>query len=568
MRFFALAADYDGTLARHGRVTTETIDALEALIASGRSAILVTGRQLDDLLTVFPRPELFAAIVCENGAVLYQPATRETRALADPPPPSFVTALRSAGVTPLNVGAVIVATEEPHQAAVLDAIQAGGLEYQIIFNKGAVMVLPPGINKATGLAAALAELRLSAHNIVGVGDAENDHALLDACEFSVAVANGLPALRERADYVTTAENGAGVTELIGQIIADDLATWAAAASRNQIQLGRSGDECVGLPAYGPTVLITGPSGSGKSTVTAALVERIMAGGYQCCLVDPEGDYHDFGPMVSVGDSAREPSIDGVLELVEAPDGQVAVNLLGVPLADRPAFLGRLLPRLQEMRARTGRPHWIVIDEAHHVLQAQVDSGELVLPRRLHSLVLVTLYPDRLPRSIVESVDLVIAVGADQDAALGAFARAANVAAPATPKTDGDGDLLVWWRREPGPPRQVLLLPGRLERRRHQRKYMQGELREEDRFHFRGPTGKLDLVARNLEMFLQLADGVDDDTWRYHLQRDDYANWFRSAIKNPELAEAASAIARDETLDPRVSRQRIRQEIEERYSLAA
>ena len=49
----------------------------------------------------------------------------------------------------------------------------------MIFNKGAVMILPSGVNKATGLAAALEELGLSPHNVVGVGDAENDHAFLE-----------------------------------------------------------------------------------------------------------------------------------------------------------------------------------------------------------------------------------------------------------------------------------------------------------------------------------------------------------------------------------------------------
>src|SRR4051812_30590669 len=193
MRYHVLAADYDGTLAHHGRIDDATWDALRRLRDSGRKAIMVTGRELDELLALLPEPELFVRIVAENGALIYEPATREIRTLAEPPPPGFVDALRARGVDRVAPGRVIVATWEPHQDTVLHVIRDLGLELQVIFNKGAVMVLPSGVNKATGLAAALAELGLSPHNAVGIGDAENDHALLMRCECGVAVANALPA---------------------------------------------------------------------------------------------------------------------------------------------------------------------------------------------------------------------------------------------------------------------------------------------------------------------------------------------------------------------------------------
>src|SRR6185436_7246242 len=101
------------------------------------------------------------------------------------------------------VGASVVATVEPHETVVLQSIRELGLERPVIFNKGAVMILPPGINKASGLARALAELGLSARNLVAAGDAENDHALLDAAEYSVAVSNAITTLKQAADRVTT-----------------------------------------------------------------------------------------------------------------------------------------------------------------------------------------------------------------------------------------------------------------------------------------------------------------------------------------------------------------------------
>jgi HAD superfamily hydrolase (TIGR01484 family) len=140
--------------------------------------VLVTGRELPELLELFPRIDLFEWVVAENGALLYRPGTREERSLAPAPPEKLMRRLRDGGVAPLSAGRGIIATREPYETAVLEAIRDLGLEMQVIFNKGAVMVLPAGVNKATGLSAALKEMGLSAHNAVGVGDAENDHAFL------------------------------------------------------------------------------------------------------------------------------------------------------------------------------------------------------------------------------------------------------------------------------------------------------------------------------------------------------------------------------------------------------
>src|ERR1700747_272174 len=102
---------------------------------------------------------------------------------------------------PLAVARAIVAPVEPHERAALEAIKELGLELQVIFNKGAVMILPSGVNKATGLTAALEELQVSLRDVAGIGDAENDHAFLEICELSVAVRNAVPALRDRVDLL-------------------------------------------------------------------------------------------------------------------------------------------------------------------------------------------------------------------------------------------------------------------------------------------------------------------------------------------------------------------------------
>jgi HAD superfamily hydrolase (TIGR01484 family) len=224
MHYLALACDYDGTLAKDGVVSPQTISALERVVASGRKLILVTGRLLKDVQKVFPRLDLFTTVVAENGAHLYHPADGTERVLGEAPPKQFLQALQERGVTPLSTGRVIVATSHPHETTVVDVIGKLGLERQVIFNKGAVMVLPNGMNKGTGLAAALGELRISRHNVVGIGDAENDHSFLSLCECAVVVANALPALKAEADYTTQADDGDGIIELIEQLLADDLKT--------------------------------------------------------------------------------------------------------------------------------------------------------------------------------------------------------------------------------------------------------------------------------------------------------------------------------------------------------
>ncbi|HWB01199.1 MAG TPA: HAD family hydrolase, partial [Pirellulales bacterium] len=220
MRFLVLASDYDGTLAHDGRIDPATYAAIERCRASGRKVILVTGRELDDLQRVCQRIDLFDLVVAENGALLYFPATREERALAPAPPSEFCEALRARGV-PVSCGRVIVATWVPHEKTVLETIHQFGLELQVIFNKGAVMVLPSGVNKASGLEFALADLGLSRHEVVGVGDGENDHAFLGHCELSVAVADAVPSLADAADVVTRGAAGAGVVELVEALLDDD-----------------------------------------------------------------------------------------------------------------------------------------------------------------------------------------------------------------------------------------------------------------------------------------------------------------------------------------------------------
>jgi hypothetical protein len=449
----------------------------------------------------------------------------------------------------------------------------------VIFNKGAVMVLPPGINKAAGLGAALGRLGLSAHNVVGIGDAENDHAFMSLCECSVAVANALPMVKEHADYVTRGDHGVGVVELIDMMIADDLAGLEPRLARHHLLLGTradQGDAEVHIAPYGVNLLLTGSSGAGKSTLATAVLERLSEQGYQFCIIDPEGDYEAFEGAVTLGDPNRDPSVEAIVELLETSSQNVIVNLLGVALAHRPAFFEQLLPRIQELRARNGRPHWLVIDEAHHLLPTSWRPSPSTLPQELNGLMLITVHPDQVAPAVLSLIAKIVVVGEAPEQAIQGFGKALGQPYPDLAPVQLDpGEALVWSRAMGSDEGQGTTAPFRLriappsgERRRHSRKYAEGNLGEDKSFYFRGPEGRLNLRAQNLMLFIQLAEGVDDDTWLYHLRQGDYARWFRMAIKDDELAAEAARVEAQRKMSAKESRAAIKAAIEARYTAPA
>lgn len=569
MFFIALAADYDGTLAENGVVDESTMAALERVRRSGRRSILVTGRQLEDLQQVFPRLDLFDRVVAENGAVLYRPADKQAELLGEPPPAAFVAALRARGVTPLAVGRVIVASWEPQQDTVLEAISDLGLELQIIFNKGAVMVLPAGINKASGLLAALRDLALSPINAVAIGDGENDHALLKACGCSVAVANAVPALRDAADWVTPSPRGAGVTELVDRLLRDDLTSMAGCHDRHNIVIGEHDGGALALSATGGSrILVCGASASGKSTFTAGFLERLTAGGLQYCIIDPEGDYEGLEDAVSIGDAHQPPALSKVFELLDRPCQNVAVNLLGVALNDRPNFLVAILAALLQMRERIGRPHWIVVDEAHHMVPQELEPAAAPLAASLTRMMFVTVHPNHMARSVLTSMDWLVALGNAVKDTIQSYADAARIMLPEElPDPLPTGRAVVWHVASGDPPVEIAVVSPKGEQLRHIRKYAVGELGRDKSFYFRGPQNKSHLRAHNLETFCQLAEGVDEVTWRHHLAAGDYSHWLRESIKDDELADEVAAVEATAGNDAGDSRGKIRAAIERRYTRA-
>jgi hydroxymethylpyrimidine pyrophosphatase-like HAD family hydrolase/GTPase SAR1 family protein len=566
MRYLALATDYDGTLAHDGRVSEEHLDALQRLKKSGRRIILVTGRQLPELQDVFPEHAIFDLIVAENGALLYTPATKAEVPLAQPPPPAFAKELRCRGALPLAEGRVIVATWEPHEAKVFETIRDLGLEMQVIFNKGAVMILPSGVNKASGLKAALKELQLSPHNVVAVGDAENDHAMLELAEAGVAVSNALPSLKEHADLITAGERGHGVRELIEKLLLNDMPELAPVLKRHDLEIGKlENDQLMRIPAYGAGVLIAGTSGGGKSTLATTLIEKLFEKKYQFCIIDPEGDFAQLENVIVLGDAKRAPSADEVMTALAAPSQNCVVNLIGQSLAERPEYFEKLFARIMHLRVKTGRPHWVIIDEAHHVLPAARDENVAIHPAQKGGLLFITLEPEHVAKSLIEGVDLILAIGGEPRKTITTFSALVGEEPPHTDDRPLEkGEAMAWWREPRGEPFLFHSFTPSLPRHRHIRKYAEGDVKEEA-FIFTGPDDKLKLRAQNLFVFLQIGDGVDDLTWNFHLRNGDFENWFRVVIKDPELADFARGLAQEVSRTPEETRRIMREKIEERYT---
>ncbi len=569
MWFHVLACDYDGTLATAGRIAPETMAALRRVRESGRRVVMVTGRQFEDLLAVCPEIDFFDLVIAENGAVLHEPRAKRTENLAEPPPAAFLRALEEEDV-PFSTGRVIVSSVVPHEVAILEVIKRLGLELHIIFNKEAVMVLPSAVSKATGLREALRRLGVSPHNTVGVGDAENDHDFLRRSGFAVAVANAVPALAEAADLVTRAPNGAGVRELIDGPLRDDLDAYHPHLLERVVELGTAVDGTpVTYPVLGPNLLVTGLSGSGKSTLTGVFVERLVRAEYVVCLLDPEGDYRPLaeheGIVVLNSESGTEETRSREVEtLLRHRSTSVAIDLSALDREEKIRAAARFLRAVHGLRAESGAPHWIVVDEAHHLFPPGGGPAEEALGKVGRGICLVTHEPDRLAPAVLGAARHVLSTSIAAVTTTLPLLRREHI-----PGGDlATGEALDVALAEGAPPavRRFRVAPRETDHKRHVKKYATGKLPPERSFRFRGPAGALDLVAHNLETFTMLARGVDDATWLHHLRNGDVSRWFAEEIKDAALADEVRALERDG--DAAATRAAVLEAIGRRYTPVA
>lgn len=547
--FHAIAIDYDGTLTGPGDQPSEdALGAIEAARRRGLRVLLVTGRILEELRSVFPSADLwFDALVAENGAVLSVEGV--TRVLAAPVEFELDEALVARGI-PFRRGQVLLATEVAHEHAVTDEIRRLGLECQISRNRGELMLLPPGISKGFGVAEALGDLGVSPHSAVAIGDGENDHALLRSCEIGVAVANAVPSLRRHADVVLEKEAGSGVADfLAGPVLRGDS---PVSSRRWRVELGEAGDGSrVTLPGARVNLLVTGRSKSGKSFFAGMLAEHLIGLGYSLCIIDPYGEYAALGALrgvLSIGGNEGLPLTERVGRIIEHRFGSVVVDLTTVTGGARAAYVEKLLRQLDAERRATGLPHWIFWDEAHSHEGERMALMEM-LQSPLAGCCLVTFRPHELPESARTRLDYVVALPAGKPLTAGegpdplaALAQVYSVELDEKEANEGDAFLFSPRRRESV--QRFRMSARRSPHVRHWRKYLMERLPNEKRFLFRDEAGVLRGSGANVQELHQALRTCDASVLRNHVTRGDLSRWLFDAIQDDELASDVRKLERE------------------------
>lgn len=415
MRYVVLAAGFDGTLARDGRCDERCMDALRELSATGRKLILVTGRDLRRLLEIFPEARVFDYIVAENGAVLHRTATRQSEILGQAPPEILLQELRRQHIGPISVGSSIVSTPARHLEAAREVLRKLKLhlDYELVTNDDTLLILPPGIDKASGVIEALRELGVSRHNLVAIGNAQNDLPLLASAEHAVVVSNAAESIKQAADRVTDAEYCDGFLELARDLIATDL---AASVPRRRVILGKDeNDRDIMLLPGQDSVLVSGPDEATRTMICNRLLEQLMQQDYQCCIIGADRNTAVTQPrgalanMSTWGDAHEAPRLTDVLAALEPPTHSIEINLAALPPETRPVFIDALLLQLQALHDRAGRPHCILIHHAHRFLTGSQVANAI---RRLSEVTMIysSAESEQLPSLVLDDVKLTIATG--------------------------------------------------------------------------------------------------------------------------------------------------------------
>lgn len=541
--FHAVAVDFDGTLTESGYPDPGVLAALDETRAGGLRVVIVTGRILAELQAVFPDAGEHAdLIVAENGAVLARGDLR--RCLAAPVPVSLATALTRRGVA-CRHGEVLLACHGADEHVVLEEVRRLGLECQLTRNRAELMVLPAGVSKGTGLAAGLAELGISAHNAIAVGDAENDHSLLAAAELGVAVANAVSALKAGADIVLAEADGQGVASFLrGPVLAG---RERVHPRRWRITLGTLADGTpASIPASQVNVLVTGVPQRGKSYMAGLISEQLIRLGYSVVIFDPEGDHAGLGRLRDVlvtGTGGNPPSAEDLARTVRHHSGGVVVDLSAVPAGQRARYLEAALRQLEAARGATGLPHWLIIDEAQ--LPLARDARAFFEPAAA-GYCLVTHRPEDLRPEVLLAVDILIALPghdpagrlADLVAAAGTMSHAAAAALLAQA---GPGQAVLVDREHPGTGVTFTIGHRETAHMRHWHKYSGGHLDPQRRFYFRRdadtPTGMTAASAGELEHQLRTCD---EAVIVHHCQHGDFSRWVADVLGDPPLAAAIAA----------------------------
>lgn len=549
MKLCVVAMDYDGTIARDGRAEPLVLEAVREAQTRGIVAILVTGRILADLHRVLPEHELFDAIVAENGAVLAFPKT-PMRRLTHPPSQVLLDELCAREVA-VSFGECIIEADAAVAPKILEAIRKLELPLVLQFNHGRVMVLPQGINKATGLRGALNTLRLSLHNCVGIGDAENDYAMLDACEIGVAVSWGSKALQQIADEVLQGAGPAAVAAYIREVTAHIKLPPHRAHSRRIILGHDSQGKAVEAAIHGRNILVAGDPRSGKSWITGLFCEELILQGYCLCVIDPEGDYTPLGSLPGVvlfGGDEPPPRFRNIARALRHPDVSVVIDLSAISHAEKLTYVNEMLPMLASLRRTVGLPHWIVVDEAHYFLHR---PNEHCIDFELAAYVMSTYQPSQLHPELLKAIESIIVTPLTNPVELQVLAKlcGAEEAEPEWGKILGslgieEAAVLSRFNGCSNLPRRFTITNRRTSHVRHRAKYLEVPMPEERAFIFTCNGRPFGPPARTLKEFVALQTKLPTSALEGHAQRGDFSRWIRNVFGDEPLAVKIRQVEKD------------------------
>lgn len=585
--FKAIALDVDGTIAFHDNLSPDVLAAMKQLRYAGMRIIVVTGRTLAELDRVYPQlAELSDIRVLENGAVMT--GSGGHRLLATRVPQVLRDALTARGIQTQS-GEVLLACSAEHAEVALQEVTRLGVGCVQVRNRGELMILPANVTKGTGLWAAVEQLGLSLHNVLAMGDAENDHPLFSAAEFAVAVADAMPAVREHADLVLPTAGPRGTAEFITGPIATGRVR--AMSRRRFLPIGKyhpseghpgsTGDHSANaattfetdpratIPGSQATVLVTGVSGRGKSYAAGLIAERAVQIGYQVLVIDPEGDHSGLGSLHQVeliSAVPGKPFAEEVIRGLSAGRRSVVLNTAALSPEEFAATMPTLASAVEELREASGFPHWVIMDEAHTLMSPGAPWATEFNPA-FGGYCLVSYVPDRLIAEVLSAVDVVLSVTAPVDVLLSS-SESADGSGRSTrmiPAPPGSASLL--FVNDPGPARRVQLDQRSTSHIRHLRKYGEATLPLNKWFWFKTLDGST-LSANSLIDFEVALSEIDAKSLEHHLCRGDFSRWIRGTLQDTPLADAIAAAER-ESVDNRrqdleKARDQIRADLRKRY----
>jgi hydroxymethylpyrimidine pyrophosphatase-like HAD family hydrolase len=542
MRLRTIALDYDGTIATDGVLHPAVRDAIEQARRRGLVVVIVTGRILSDLRAVAGNLDFVDGIVAENGAVVFLP-NGYTTALGQVPPPSLLTELTNQGVK-FQVGRCVVEMDADLAHVAISLIRKLELPLAIEFNRNRMMLLPDSISKASGLRELFNILGVSLHNAVGIGDAENDHGLIDCCEYGVAVEWGSYLLKQKANYVISGNGPEAVAAYIQELSSQDrMSRVFVKGSQHKLVLEvRDGEPSLEVAIRGRNVLVAGDSRSGKSSLAGLLCEQMILSGYTVYVFDPEGDYDSLATLpntIMFGSGRLLPRFDDLKMLL--PQGSsLILNLSHLGQDEKRGYLVHHLPLVAQHRRSQGYPHRILLDECHYFLN-RPDCDRLLDPE-LDAYTLVTYRPSQLTEKVRRSFGVVLATrftnGTEVDSLQGLAGTGVNQSdwqGPLASLAISEAALLPPTEEAHGEMRRFAVAPRLTDHVRHRTKYFDVPVAIGKVFVFTDNGMSFGESAATLRELAERVRRVPSHVVDGHFRRHDFSRWIADQFTDNELA---------------------------------